>query len=254
MAAGIEASELGPYLTADWSDWAPPEKLARLRAQVAEPSTAAARRPDPAAAAAIVERTLAAAAAGSPSLWSRFKEWVRSFLGEPRDEGQSGWLADWLSENLPIQKSITAILYLLVAALVAGIGWIVYSELRAAGWLRRRAPQRSVPVAGTAAVTGTAALAGATESEAPSILVALLVGELRRLGRVQDRLGMTHRELGRAVQFDAAADGAVFDGVLGAAEHVRYAATLPTPDVLRRVVDAGCGLLEQLMRQSRSAA
>lgn len=255
VPAGIAASALGPFLTPEWSDWAPPVKLERLRALLAHPEPdGSARRPDPAAVPAIVEQTKAAAEAPSPSLWSRFKDWLRSLLGEQSRDDGSGWLAKWLNDHMPAEKTVVAILYVILAALVAGIGWIVYTELQAAGAFRRRTGKRGSRAAAPAAAPPEASLDGASEAEAPSILVTLLVGELRRLGRVQDRLSMTHRELGRAARFDAAADGEAFEGVLGAAERLRYAGAPPAPDLLRRALDAGRGLLERLVRQPRDAA
>jgi len=253
VIAGVEASSLGAYLTADWADWAPQEKLERLKSQLVVPAPAGTRRPDPGAVAAIVERMQAATAAPQRSLWARFKDWVRSLIGERSADAQSGWLSEWLQEHLPLERTITLVLYVLLASLVGAIGWVVYSELWTPGLLRRRPGLRAVSAVAESAAPGAPSLAGASESEAPSILVTLLIGELRRLGRVEDRLSMTHRELGRAARFDAAADGATFDRVLGAAERLRYASSPPASEVLRSAIDAGRGLLDRLARLPRGA-
>jgi len=251
--AGIGASALGPFLTADWSDWTPPEKLERVRALLAAPVPDEAHRPDPAAVSAIVAKTQAAVAAPARSLWARFKDWLRSLLGEEESGSDSGWLSDWLAEHLPVEKAFTLVTWLLIAALVAGIGWVAYTELRAAGLLQRWRARRKGSAIAPAAAPGMPSLAGASAAETPSILVALLVAELRRLGLVQDRLSMTHRELGRAARFEAAADREAFGEVLGAAESLRYSPSPPAPDFLAPVIDAGRGLLDRLARQPRGA-
>jgi hypothetical protein len=251
--AGIVASRLGPFLTPDWADWVPEEKLERLRSLFAAEDGPAGRRPDPAAVPAIVEKTQAATAAPKRSLWQRFKDWVRSLIGERKGGAESSWFSAWLDEHLPGERFVEALLYLVLAAVVVATGWIVYTELRAAGLLDRWRGRRRAAPAAQPVVPAAPSLAGASEAEAPSILLTLLVGELRRLGRVQDRLSMTHRELGRAARFDAPADGETFERVLGAAERVRYASLPPAPGALRPVIEAGRSLLEALSRQARRA-
>ena len=228
--------------------------MKRLRSLLA-PATVESFRPDPGDVPAIVEQTHAATNAPKRSLWERFKEWIRSLLRKPEDETKEGWFSEWLREHLPIGNTINAILYVLLAALVAAIGWVVYSELRGAGLLQRWRERRRAPVAAAPDAAPIApSLTGASETEAPSILVTLLLGELHRLGRVQDRLSMTHRELGRAARLDAPADNEAFNQVLGAAEQLRYGSSPPASSTLRVVIDAGRRLLESLSSQRRSAA
>jgi len=253
--AGISASRLGPWLLPEWAEWVPPKKLERYRDLLTEEPSASGPRPDTGAVPAIVRETESAQAAPKRTLWERFKDWVRSLIDRPDASKNDNWLSKWLDKHVPGEKLVEGILYVLLAALVFGIAWIVYSELRAAGLLdrwRNRRKDRAADAAAPAA-PGPPTLAGASDAEAPSILLTLLVGELRRLGRVNDRQSMTHRELGSAARFDAASEGEAFRGVLGAAERLRYDSAPPAPTVLRQVLDAGRALLESLARQARSA-
>jgi hypothetical protein len=254
VQAGIEASPLATYLTDDWSDWVPEEKLQRLRSLLTTPETASGLRPDPAAVAAIVEKTQAEMAAPPKSLWQRFKDWLRSLLDDSTKSEKGGWFSEWLDEHLPGGQTLAMIGYLLLAGIIAAIGWVIYSELRAMGMFGGRGSRRVAGAPAAAAAPAAPTLAGASEAEAPSILLTLLVGELRRLGRVQDKLSMTHRELGRAARFDAVAEGAAFHDVLGAAERLRYDVTPPPAGALQPIIEAGRRLLENLSRQARSAA
>lgn len=253
--SGIAASRLAPYLLPGWADWVPPKKLERYRDLLTEEPSASGPRPDTAAVAAIVKETESAQAAPKRTLWERFKDWLRSLVDKPDARRSDNWLSRWLDEHVPGEKLVDGILYVLLLALIAGIGWIVYTELRAAGllerWRRRRDTRADDTTASMAPEPLT--LAGASDVEAPSILLALLVGELHRLGRVQDRQSMTHRELGSAARFDAASEGEAFRGVLGAAERLRYDATPPAETWLKQVIAAGRALLERLARQTRSA-
>ena len=207
----------------------PPKALERYRDLLTEEPSASGPRPDTAAVPAIVKETESAQTAPKRTLWERFKDWVRSLVDKRDAKRSDNWLTRWLDEHAPGEKLVEGILYVLLAALLAGIGWIVYSELRAAGLLerwRRRHDERAAEISAPTAPEPLT-LAGASDVEAPSILLALLVSELHRLGRVQDRQSMTHRELGTAARFDAASEGEAFRGVLGAAERLRYDATPP---------------------------
>ena len=233
----------------------PPTKLERYRELLTEGPSADGPRPDTAAVPAIVKETESAQAAPKRTLWERFKDWVRSLIDKPDARRSDNWLTKWLDEHVPGQKLVEGILYVLLAALVAGIAWIVYTELRAAGLLdrwRRRQGARAARCGG--AGVGKTADARRRERCRGALDSACAAGrELRRLGRVQDRQSMTHRELGSAARFDAAAEGETFRNVLGIAERLRYDAAPPATTTLRQVIDAGRALLESLARQTRSA-
>jgi hypothetical protein len=254
--AGLAGSALAPQLPPDWDKRVSAEKLRRYRALLTAGAAPSGPRPDPAAVAAIVRQTEGAVELQGRSLWQRFKDWLRAWLERESRDAQDDWLARWLDEHFPSARIVNAILYAVLVAMIGLAGWFVYSELRATGvlerWRRRR--QTGVIAADTPdAAPRAPTLAGASDEQAPSILVALLLAELRRLGRVQDRSSMTHRELAGAARFDAGADGETFRSLLGAAERLRYAAAPPPAGSLRAVVEAGGRLLETLLREPRGA-
>jgi hypothetical protein len=252
--AGVAGSLLAVHLPPDWDREVAAGKLRRYRALLTEPPPESGKRPDTRAVAAIVKETGAAVDVQRRSLWQRFKDWLRSWLERGAEDPNADWLARWIDEHFPSAKVIDAILYAILAGMIALAGWFIYTELRAAGvlerWRRRRAAGGAVPLTAAAAPPAPT-LDGASEAEAPSILLALLLGELRRLGRVQDRSSMTHRELARAVRIEGDG-GAAFRQVLGAAERLRYGVAPPS-GALRAAIEAGTRLLASLVRdQSRA--
>ena len=136
------------------------ETLERYRELLTEGPSAGGPRPDTAAVPAIVKETESAQAAPKRTLWERFKDWVRSLIDRPDARRSDNWLTKWLDEHVPGQKLVEGILYVLLAALIAGIGWIVYTELRAAGlldrWRRRQGVRAAAAAAPAAAETADA--------------------------------------------------------------------------------------------------
>jgi len=253
--AGIAGSFLAAQLTPDWDARVSSAKLQRLRSLLSPAPPSLSARPDTGRVAQIARDVAAATEVRKRSLWQRFKDWLRAWLERTPDDDGSGWFARWLDEHVPVQRVVVAILYVLLAAIVAGIAWFTWIELRAAGVLGRgwRRRDRAAPAAAADPVERAPTLDGARDEEAPSILIALVLGELRRLGRVHDRSGMTHRELARAAHFDVGEEGEAFRGLLGTAERLRYdEAPLPAGR-LRAAIDGGRRLLESLVRQPRGA-
>lgn len=255
--AALGESPLGPYLEPDWEHRISASKLERLRSLLAEPPLPAARALDTGSIAGIVERVRTAQVERERSLWQRFKDWVRRLVEHQAQSEDSAWFEEWLREHWPSDRVMKVFAYGILALLVGGLGWIAWIELRAAGVSGRWRRGGDVPD-GAAAAAGAAgpprSLAGASDAEVPGILIALLLDQLRRLGRLQDRRGMTHRELGRAAQFESTSDGEAFLGLLQLSERLRYAPTAPPAAGARTVVDGARRLLDALTRQSAQAA
>lgn len=254
--AALDDSSLAPYLEPDWEYRISSSKLERLRSLLAEPPPAAARTLDTASIAEIVERVRTSQVERERGLWQRFKDWVRQLFDQQAQSQDTAWLEDWLRENWPSDRVMKVIAYGILALLVGGLAWIVWMELRAAGVLgrRRRAAQAPAGSAATDATGRPQSLAEASDAEVPGILIGMLLEQLRRLGRLQDRRTMTNRELGRAVQFDSAADGETFLGLLRLSEHLRYAPSAPPTSSVRTAVDGAQRLLAALTRQPVRAA
>lgn len=254
--ATIAASDLAPFLPEDWADRAAPDKLRRWRDLLEPAALAAGRRPDPAALASILEGIQTAQQVQQRTLWQRFKDWVKRILERKASTPDSSWLDEWLREQMPSERVLRWIFNGLVVVLILAVLWIIYVELRAAGLLGRRGALAAAR-AGAAAIPPPQrlpTLADASEEQLPAVLVALLLEQLRRLGWMQDRQSMTHRELARAARFQAPADGATFRALVAASERLRYAATAPAAATLRGIVESGRRLLDSMSRLPRSAA
>ena len=189
--------------------------------------------------------------------WQRFRDWLKRVLDRRVTASESSWVSDWLREHAPSERAVRWITAGLGLLLVAALFWIVYVELRAAGLLHRPGSSRAARerAAEAAALERRGpTLAEASDEELPGLLIALLLEQLRRLGWMQDRQSMTHRELARAAHFEAAADGETFRALVAASERLRYAAAQPEAVTLRAIVDQARRLLESMSRLKRSAA
>ncbi|MEX1994456.1 MAG: DUF4129 domain-containing protein [Steroidobacteraceae bacterium] len=253
--ATIATSELAPFLPEDWADRVTPTKLLQWRELLAPSSATAGRRPDPAAVAPILTGIQTAQLARTRTLWERFKDWLKRVLERQGSSTDTSWLDEWLREHAPSERVLRWIFTGLAVVLILVVLWIIYVELREAGLLGRRATPGARP-GGAAVATGPQrrlpTLADASDEELPAVLVALLLEQLRRLGWMQDRHSMTHRELARAARFQAPADGETFGALVAASERLRYAATAPGAETLRDIVDAARRLLESVSRLPRS--
>lgn len=254
LHAGLAASRLAPFLPPDWDRAVTAPRLARLRDLLPMPAPAAGRRPDPAAVAGVLASIRDAEVERHRSLWQRFRDWVKGLLDRRAGKESSNWLTDWLREHFPSERVITGIMTVLVFVLVGLVAWIVYVELRAAGLLRRERQARAAAAGALPAAGGRRpTLAEASEAELPGLLIALLLEQLRRLGRVEDRGSMTHRELLRAARFERGTERDAFHGLVAASEQLRYAPVAPEPGSLRGIVESARRLLESLARETRSA-
>jgi len=256
LYAALAASELAPFLPPDWAELVSPAKLRGMRELLAPPVAPAGRRPDPGIVASVLADIQTLQLEREKTLWQRFTDWLKRILERKSASADSRWLDDWLREHAPSERVVRGIFTGLVILLVAGLLWVIYVELRAAGLLgRRRAGSAEQSVSGAAsAPRRMPTLADASESELPAVLIALLLEQLRRLGQVQDRRSMTHRELVRAARFDSEREGETFRALVAAAERLRYAAMAPAAEALRGVVSEARSLLEGLSRRPSGAA
>lgn len=258
LYAAIDRSSFALILPEDWSERMTPRKLERLRAlMLADAEKEPEHRLDTAAVASVLDEMQTVQAERELSLWQRFKKWLAGLLEKKPGEKESSWLADWLEKHSPSREVMRWIGYGLLALLVGGAGWIVYSELRAAGMFGGRTRRGGLSRAAARAAAGgrpAMTLADANDEEQPALLIAMLLEQLRRLGRIQDRLSMTHRELASAASFDSTVDREVFSTLIAVAEKLRYAAMAPARTHLRQAIDSAKLLLSRLLQPPRSAA
>ncbi len=256
VQASIVGSHLAPFLPRDWDAFVTVEKLERLHSLLEPGLSPAGLRPDTSGVAGIVKRMEESQVVRERSLWQRFKDWIKELLSGRAQAQDSDWLADWLREHMPSESALRIVMFTILVLLIATVAWIVYVELRAAGLLSRQAARAAIAgrTAGTInADDDSPALDEASDVELPPLLITHLLGQLRRLGRVQDRGSMTHRELARAARFDAAAERDTFRELLTVSERIRYGAVVPEAAGLGRVIAESRRLLESLARLPRGA-
>ena len=257
LYSAIDRSAFAVMLPADWGERATRRKLQRLRALMLAEAARPAGRLDPAGVPGILREIETAQAVQELSLWQKFKAWLEKILRRNADEKKSSWFSDWLKAHRPSEEVMTRIGYGLLILLVAGAFWIVYSELRAAGMLGRRSRQRKsarVDALARSAAPPVKSLANAGDEDQPALLITLLLEQMRRLGRIQDRLSMTHRELASAAHFDSPDDRETFSSLVSVAEKLRYAAIAPARVQLRQSIESAKLLLSRLLHPPRSAA
>jgi hypothetical protein len=187
------------------------------------------------------------------SRWDLLREWLRSLLGS--DPGQSlSWLDRWLEKFGVAADAITYVIdALLLAALIAGLVFIV-RELRAAGvlsGLRSTVVGRVPAAAGVDEPHGEPVLDTVPLQEQPAVLLRLLVNCLLRMGRVQANRHLTHRELVARVVLDEN-ERQRFAKVARTAEALMYGPRLGRAEAVNveQAVVEGRELLTQLERSS----
>lgn len=176
--------------------------------------------------------------------WDRLKRWLKQRLEEENARDQSGWLERWsreLSTSEGIARALTYTGYALVFALVL---FVVWSELRAAGWLG--GPGREARAAAAAAEWRRrmmlADVAAAPLAERPGMLLKLLGEALTRARRLPAAAGMTASAMARRAQLEAG-DREELGRVAAVAEQLRYAPHAPPEPQIEATVDAGRTLL-----------
>lgn len=193
-----------------------------------------------------------------PSLFERFRKWLRSLFDRPEGETDS-WLSRWLEDFQMSEAVSRAIFYSLVVLVIVLAIVVVINELRAAGVLRR--DKR----AGSAAVPGDehrphpvamtlADLESVPPGERPSLLLRILVSTLVKTGRLRTEKSLTHRELSLRAAFDEASQRESFQQIAVLGERLLYGSDRGndggggrvSPEEIAAAVQAGRALNTQL--------
>lgn len=183
----------------------------------------------------------------SPTLFERFRRWLRNLLGQQDAAGDS-WLSRWLDEYSLSETARTVLIYCLVILVVGLAVAVIVNEVRVARKGRRKRDRtQSVSGAGVfgEALARSLDLDAAARSERPSILLQMLVAALVQSGRLQAERSLTHRELTTRARFDDSSQRESFRRVAQLAERIVYGGD-EAPADLDEVVQAGRALHSQL--------
>ncbi len=161
----------------------------------------------------------------APSLWERFKAWLRSVFGSS-SQSSPPWL-EKLLERLTLSAAVMRIVVYGLIAMVIGMAIaVVVNELRAAGVFGKRVVTNKDEHGGSSYRFGATVSIGdfdaAPWSERPTILLRLIVARLIELRRLQAERSLTHRELSRRVQLSEPKDRERFQHLALLAESLRF--------------------------------
>ncbi len=203
--------------------------------------------PDAAAVPDILKSMAREQAPVAKSWWEAFKAWLDTWFQSHGPDSFS-WLDRWLEGVRQSAALLSAVLYSLIGLVVIAAGWVVFNELKAAGFMGRGGG-RPAPVNSPGAASGDAAILNSepiAAAERLAALLRLLVSRLMRTGRLKSERSLTHRELVALSVFDSEAQRAVFAAVAGSAESMLYGAHSVPAERLDSVLRDGQLLLSQL--------
>jgi hypothetical protein len=187
------------------------------------------------------------------SRWERFKRWLKDKLENRQEEDESSWIekmARQFKTSEGVAQFITYAGYAMVGVL---LGFVIWSELRAAGLLGgvRRASAREGPAAEWRRRILLADVAKAPLAERPGMLLRLLGDALTRAQRLPAAEGLTASAIAERARLDSADEREELRRVGATAEAVRYAAASPPDEAIEGTVATARALLERLARQGR---
>ena len=183
------------------------------------------------------------------SLWSRFKQWLRS-LFERRDEEADGGGLSRMLDQLGVSDAVLEIItYVLLGGVVALAGLIVYNELHAAGVLRGRARGAGGDDPSLGKERRRPTLRDVEQAELrerPRLLLELIAAKLTDLKRLPPAGAFTVREITRAAQLREEPDRSRLAELALTAERARFAAGSIEPAAVDNAVSHGRALLSSL--------
>jgi hypothetical protein len=182
--------------------------------------------------------------------WERFKRWLKEKLEKRKDDDEASALEKWarqLQTSEGIAQAITYLGYVLVGVLVL---FVIWSELRAAGFVgaSRSARARSDPASQWRQRLMLADVASAPLADRPGLLLRLLGEALTRAERLPAAEGLTAAAIARRASLDSEQERAELAQVASTADTVRYGQNTPPDDQLERTVAAARALLQKFAR------
>jgi hypothetical protein len=182
--------------------------------------------------------------------WERFTRWLKEKYTERGKNDEAGWL-EKLARQLRTSEGVArAITYLGYALVLGVVLFVVWAELRAAGFLggRRRAERRAGPAAEWRRRLALTDVLAAPLAERPGMLLRLLGEALARAQRLPPAEGLTAAALVKQARLDADEERVALARVAGTAERVRYAAQAPGEPAIEEAVSTARELLGKFAR------
>ncbi len=256
LARSIERSDWAQWLPRGWNEARndlSAGSLVELRTLIARERAAPARgAPHPRVAQLNKILTdLGPTAQQRSSLWSRFRDWLRSVVERNREEEERSWLDEMIQRNGRSQTFVELFTYGSIALIVILAGIIVFNELRAAGLIRRRARaagDEAAPYGMLRTKLAWSDVERAAAPDKPRVLLELVVARLTDMRRLPPAGALTVRELTRSASLDDSADRQRLLAVANAAERARYSDEPLQAGEVGDVVEAGRELLERLAK------
>jgi hypothetical protein len=204
---------------------------------------------------ATVLRQVSANPDDDSGLWARTMSWIRALLARQRAGAaeEDFGIADWLRSRGVGASAWAVLTYALFSVLIGIAIFVIATELRAAGVLRRtarganresRSPRASVPLR-------LEDLASLPLLERPALLLRLILEALSAAGRMRGHTSghasRTRNEILRDVRLDRAAQRDSLAALARRTEQLRYAAVPPAPPEIEASVADGSTLLRELI-------
>jgi hypothetical protein len=183
------------------------------------------------------------------SLWSRFKQWLRSLFERRDEESDVGGFSRMLDQLGVSDTVLELITYVLLGGVVALAGLIVYNELRAAGVLRGRARSAGDDDPSLGKERRRPTLRDVEQAELrerPRLLLELIAAKLTDLKRLPPAGAFTVREITRVARLREEPDRSRLSELALTAERARFAAGTIEPTAVDTAVAHGRALLTSL--------
>jgi len=182
--------------------------------------------------------------------WERFKRWLKDKIENRKEDDDSGWidkLARQFKTSEGVARFITYTGYAMVGLLV---GFVIWSELRAAGLFGgvRRVFARGSPAEWRRRLV-LADVAKAPLAERPGLMLRLLGEALTRAQRLPAAHGLTASAIAERARLDSPDEREELRRVGATAETLRYAAAAPPDEAIESTVVTARALLERLARK-----
>ena len=182
--------------------------------------------------------------------WERFKRWLKDKLENRKQDDDSGWM-EKLARQFKTSEGVAQFITYPGDAMVGVlVGFVIWSELRAAGLFGgvRRAALRANPTEWRRKLL-LADVAKAPLAERPGLLLRLLGEALTRAQLLPAAEGLTASAIAERARLDSPDEREELRRVGATAESVRYAAAAPPEEDIEATVVAAKALLASLTRQ-----